>query len=278
MSRIVRVVRALRRAPRRFVTDRPDFRVHHTPVRVRVAFHGFWAGFSLKVFRAAHPYLKLKYELIECRRHPDVHFVSVFSPAGAIRNPAEVPLPGDGQPTVFYTGERVASDPSRFDWSISFDESSERNLYLPEWVPHLNRLGVTPYALVRRTGPGAGGASRPRSCAYIFRHRVPRREAFFDQLSRRMEVVSPGDSRNNHPRIVHTPAQKAAFLRHFRFNVAFENEPFPGYVTEKIVDPFLVGCVPIYEGDSLVERTFSPEAFIHVRDESDYGNAIERIL
>ena len=96
MSRIVRVVRALRRAPRRFVTDRPDFRVHHTPVRVRVAFHGFWAGFSLKVFRAAHPYLKLKYELIECRRHPDVHFVSVFSPAGAIRNPAEVPLPGDG--------------------------------------------------------------------------------------------------------------------------------------------------------------------------------------
>ena len=276
-NRAVAVVRSLGRGMRRFLTARRR-RSHCGPVRVKVAFHGFGPGFSLRIFNTAHPYLKLKYELLECHRQPDVHFVGVFSPAGTIRNPADISLPGDGRTTVFYTGERVAPDLRRFDWSISFDEISERNLYLPVWVRHLNRLRVTPESLVRRKARSADAMPGQRPCAYIFRHRVPRREAFFDQLAGRMEIVSPGDSRNNYPRIVRTAAQKAAFLRRFRFNIAFENEPFPGYLTEKIVDPFIVGCVPIYHGDPLVERTFSPEAFLHVRDESDYGEAIERIM
>ena len=278
MSRAVAAVRALRHRMRRFVTDRPGFRSRYARVPVRVAFHGFWAGFSLQVFHAAHPYLKLKYELIACRRRPDVHFVSVFSLPGVIRNPADIAVPRDGRMTVLYTGERVTSNLERFDWSISFDESSDRNLYLPEWVRHLNRLGLTPWSLVRRTARPAEAGSGRRGCAYIFRHRVPRREAFFDRLAARMEVVSPGDSRNNHWRIVRTSAEKAAFLRHFRFNIAFENEAFPGYLTEKIVDAFTAGCVPIYHGDPHVERTFSPEAFVHVRGESDYRPYIERIL
>ena len=278
MMHAVAAVRALRRGMRRFVTDRRGFSSRHAPVPVRVAFRDFWPGFSLASFHAAHPYLKLKYELIACRRRPDVHFVSVFSPAGVVRNPAPLAVPRDGRPTVFYTGERVAADLRRFDWSISFDESSGRNLYLPEWVRHLNRLGLTPSSLVRRNARPAAARSARSGCAYIFRHRVPRREAFFDRLAARMEVVSPGDSRNNYWRIVQTPAQKAAFLRHFRFNIAFENEPFPGYLTEKIADAFIAGCVPIYHGDPHVERTFSPAAFIHVRGESDYEEAVERIL
>ena len=278
MSRAVAAVRAFRHGMRRFVTDRPGFRSRYARVPVRVAFHGFWAGFSLQVFHATHPYLRLKYKLIACRRRPDVHFVSVYSLPGVIRNPADIAVPRDGRTTVFYTRERVASDLSRFDWSISFDESSERNLYLPEWVQHLNRLGLTPWSLVRQTARRAEAMHGRQGCAYIFRHRVPQREAFFDRLATRMEVVSPGDSRNNHWRIVRTPAEKAAFLRHFRFNIAFENEAFPGYLTEKIVDAFTAGCVPIYHGDPHVERTFSPETFVHVRGESDYAAAVERIL
>ena len=247
----------------------------YAPVRVKVAFRGFWPGFSLKSFKAAHPYLQLKYELIESRRRPDVQFFSVRFTG---RNSADFVLPDDGRTTVFYTGERVAPDLNRFDWSISFDPSCGRNLYLPGWVRRLNGWGLTPYSLVRQKVRSADTMTGRRPCAYIFRNRVPRREAFFDQLARRMEIVSPGDSRNNYRRIVQTPAQKAAFLRHFRFNIAFENEPFPGYLTEKIVDPFLVGCVPIYHGDPLVERTFSPEAFIHVAGESDYEQSIERIM
>ena len=269
---------ALGRRLRRFMSSQSGIRSPYARVRVKVAFHGFWPGFRLGSFLAFHPYLKLKYDLVECRRRPDVHFVSVFSLPGVIRNPVRLPLPRDRRTTVFYTGERVASDLSRFDWSISFDESSDRNLYLPGWVRHLNRFGVTPYALIRQTARPTEAMSARRGCAYIFRHRVPQREAFFDRLVERMEIVSPSNSRNNHPQIGNSHPDKLAFLRHFRFNIAFENESFPGYLTEKIVDAFTAGCVPIYHGDPYVESTFSPAAFIHVRDESGYGEAIERIL
>ena len=248
-------------------------------VRVRLAFHGFWPGFSAASLLVAHPYLKLKYDVAECRRQPDVHFISVFGRDGhTLRDAREIPLPGDGRPTVFYTRERVSPGGRQFDWSISFDESSDRNLYLPGWVAALNRLGLSPGSLIRQTARPAAAGNGRHGCAYIFRRRVPEREAFFDRLAERMQIVSPGDSRNNSWRVVRTPAEKVSFLRHFRFNIAFENEPFPGYLTEKIVDAFTAGCVPIYYGDPYVERTFSPEAFIHVRGESDYRPSIERIL
>ena len=253
----------------------------YAPVRVRIAFHGFWPGFSLDSFITTHPYLRLKYEVVECRRRPHVRFVSVFLPGGGrCRDASRIAIPADGRPTVFYTGERVSPHGGRFDWSISHDESSadRRNLYLPGWVRRLNRLGVTPYGLLRRDG----GALRPpgerAACAYVFRNRVALREAFFDRLAPRMEIVSPGRSRNNHPAIGPSMGDKLAFLRHFRFNIAFENEQFPRYLTEKISDAFAAGCVPVYCGDPLVERTFAPDAFIHVWGEPDFDRAIARIV
>ena len=250
------------------------------PIPVRVAFHGFWPGFSLKGFNAAHPYLKLKYQLVECRRDPDVHFVSVFRPSGRKwRDASRIPVPRDGATTVYYTGEQVAPDMSRFHWSMSYDNGrSGTNLYLPGWVRHLNRLGLTPYSLLRSRAGALREAQPRRPCAYVVRNRTPLRECFFDILSRRMEIASPGRSRNNHPAIGPAAAEKLAFLRNFRFNLAFENERFPGYLTEKIADAFIAGCVPIYWGDPLVEKAFSPDAFIHVQDESGFGEAIERIL
>ena len=82
----------------------------------------------------------------------------------------------------------------------------------------------------------------------------------------------------NHPDIGPTAAEKLACLRNYRFNIAFENERFPGYLTEKIADAFIAGCVLIYWGDPLVEKTFSPDTLIHVQDGSGFEDAIKRIL
>ena len=42
----------------------------------------------------------------------------------------------------------------------------------------------------------------------------------------------------------------------------------PGYVTEKIVNAFLAGSIPIYWGSRAVLEIFNPESFI-------YANAIQ---
>ncbi|HEX2980104.1 MAG TPA: glycosyltransferase family 10 [Anaerolineaceae bacterium] len=41
---------------------------------------------------------------------------------------------------------------------------------------------------------------------------------------------------------------KLDILRQYRFALVFENQPQPGYVTEKLLDPFVAGTVPLYHG------------------------------
>lgn len=45
-------------------------------------------------------------------------------------------------------------------------------------------------------------------------------------------------------------------LADYRFSIVIENESCPGFFTEKLLDCFAVGTIPIYWGDPNVSRTF----------------------
>ena len=42
---------------------------------------------------------------------------------------------------------------------------------------------------------------------------------------------------------------KLKIISNHKFNIAFENSSYPGYVTEKITDAFIANTIPIYWGD-----------------------------
>lgn len=48
------------------------------------------------------------------------------------------------------------------------------------------------------------------------------------------------------------------------FNLAIENSFYPGYITEKLVDPYLVGVIPIYLGAPDVSTDFNIDSFIDI--------------
>jgi hypothetical protein len=60
-------------------------------------------------------------------------------------------------------------------------------------------------------------------------------------------------------------------LRHFRFALCFENCVFPGYVTEKVFDCFLAGCVPVYFGAPDITDFIPRESFIDFRKFGNYA-------
>nr|MCR4587875.1 hypothetical protein [Lachnospiraceae bacterium] len=102
----------------------------------------------------------------------------------------------------------------------------------------------------------------------------PIRELFFDKLSEYKTVDSGGRYRNN----VGGPcADKRAFQSAYKFSIAFENSSHSGYVTEKLIDAYAAGTIPIYWGDPRIEEYFDPESFIHITDEASIPAAIERI-
>ena len=61
-------------------------------------------------------------------------------------------------------------------------------------------------------------------------------------------------------------------------NLAFENTSSPGYITEKLVEPLLAGCIPIYWGAPDVSRYFNPQCMINVSEFTDMRDAVEHIL
>ena len=80
------------------------------------------------------------------------------------------------------------------------------------------------------------------------------------------------------PRLAPKPVpDKLAVLRGYRYSICFENQAFPGYVTEKIFDCLRAGVIPIYLGAPDISDYVDPAAFIDCRNFADF-TALERYL
>lgn len=65
---------------------------------------------------------------------------------------------------------------------------------------------------------------------------------------------------------------KKRTIANYKFALCFENTVYPGYLTEKIIDCFVAGVIPIYFGDPMVERIIPPEIFIDMRKYSTWND------
>jgi len=63
-------------------------------------------------------------------------------------------------------------------------------------------------------------------------------------------------------RILGPCPDKRAVLRRYRFAIAFENTALKGYITEKLIDAIVAGCVPVYRGAPDAQRAVPTEAFV----------------
>ncbi|PIT83948.1 hypothetical protein COU37_05700 [Candidatus Micrarchaeota archaeon CG10_big_fil_rev_8_21_14_0_10_45_29] len=64
----------------------------------------------------------------------------------------------------------------------------------------------------------------------------------------------------------------------YRFCICYENqENVPGYITEKIFDAFIAGCVPIYLGAPNIEKYVPKNCFIDMRDFKNFEEMHARI-
>ena len=96
----------------------------------------------------------------------------------------------------------------------------------------------------------------------------------FDLLSAYRTVSSGGRYRNN---VGEPVADKLAFQQHHKFDIAFENTSHDGYTTEKLVQAFAAGTVPIYWGDPRVGETFNTDSFINCHDYPNFDAVVERV-
>lgn len=175
---------------------------------------------------------------------------------------------------VYVTGENMLPDFAQCDLAFTpHEEPGEpRAIRLPYYAQVLPGLG----SLRERPVPTAAEAERDGFCSFVASNpRGPERNAFFRRLNARRKVDSAGRHFNTTGTRL---TDKHAFLLRYRMNLAFENTRSPGYITEKLVEPLLAGCIPVYWGAPDVTRDFNPGCMINVSDFPDHDAAIEHIL
>lgn len=240
--------------------------------QIRVSFAHFWKGFD---FKRCFPYVCEKYNLVQSTA-PEIIFYSVFcSGYQACRDPrCDVPVaripPGD-YIRVFMTGENFEPDMDACEFAVTFSVLSDHpnHLRLPLWVWEGRSCGYGPERLVKEPNSDWDKiANRKTSfCNFIYQNAIPYRVAIFRMLNEYKRVDAAGSVQNNMngwtvPRTSNRLAAKVAFFRSYKFTLAIENMIWPGYMTEKLVDPMFAASIPIYIGDSQAKQSFDPASYI----------------
>jgi hypothetical protein len=70
---------------------------------------------------------------------------------------------------------------------------------------------------------------------------------------------------------------KVKFLTDYKFSIAMENSEGDGYMSEKIIQSFMAGTIPIYYGDYMIDEFINPKSYILIRGEKDMKQKIEYI-
>ena len=230
--------------------------------KIKIGFSDFWPGFD-PTNNYFTKLLSQKYDL-EISDKPDYLFHSVYSfnylNYDCIR--------------ILYTAENIRPNFFESDYAFSFDypEKTERHLRFPYYG-----WRVDPELVVKRNVDiDAIVAEKTKFCNMVVSNASAReRIAFFHKLSRYKKVDSGGRYLNN---VGGPVADKIAFIRQYKFTLAFENTSYPGYTTEKITEPMVVNSLPIYWGNPLVGKDFNTKSIINIHDYSSFDTAIEEII
>lgn len=171
---------------------------------------------------------------------------------------------------IWWTGENVRPPfQEGYDLFVSFDRDnlSKKNIFFPLFYSELLfpnrdsffRLGAKLPEAAELTRPRSGNLANSFVCAFI-NNPEPTRLRAVEYLAKYGQAQVFGKISSNP-----TP-QKIRASQGFKFVLCFENDLFPGYITEKLLDAYLCGAVPLYWGDLGEEPHINRKAFINAKD------------
>jgi hypothetical protein len=153
--------------------------------------------------------------------------------------------------SLWFTGENIRPPAEDWDLMLSFDldPMAGRNHYCPLWWESIGAMGNTtfdfagaPVPLTSWLEPRDPGARRPKfACAFIG-NPTPTRFRVITALSALGQVDVFG-------RAVGRPiGNQDQVAKEYRYRICFENDLYPGYVTEKVFDAWRCGNIPLWWG------------------------------
>lgn len=182
---------------------------------------------------------------------------------------------------IWYTGENERPPQGEWDGYLTFETKmpNERSAYFPLWF-------LTSTDLFTSTNETYWGGKvlslndlmdgrklkflNKKFAATFIGKSYPMRLHAIEFLSKINKVDVFGDSVRNKVKV---PADVA---KNYRYILCFEDDVYPGYITEKPFEAYLAGAVPLYYGLD-VEGYINPKAVINLIDFDGFESWIDYI-
>lgn len=252
------------------------------PPPIYVYFHNFWNGFIEKTDAIDVTFfvklLEKVYErpihIARTPREANVLIESIFGKESHVYYKKWAA-------TILFTGESNYYDfphVDKFDCVLGFEETGGKFVKCPLYILFLisnlkimrqltGGTGVSP------SGDAATNTIIPPNKASVVISNVHgiERLSFLENLEKKMPVNYGGKYKNNIGNIVSghcNSPEMTDFYRRGKFAITMENGSQPYYITEKIVNGFRSGVIPVYWGSANISQYFNPRRFLQLKSAS----------
>lgn len=177
---------------------------------------------------------------------------------------------------IFFSGEPWDTSKYSFDNSLTYEPDSETNFQLPVWMFYIDWFNLNknndfdnwhiPESYLNVNNKFSQ-KSKNKFCSFVFSRISNHRENILEILKRIDNVDSYGNlwgETPNNKKLKNGQYYKIDTISDYKFNIAFENTIKNGYVTEKLLQARIAGCIPIYSGHESVEKVFNKHGFLNV--------------
>jgi len=196
----------------------------------------------------------------------------------------------DPNKTLSFIGENIRPSFVNYNYSLSFDYDTYggRNFRLPLWYARLawpgfiqkprksnsHNHGYENLISIQslRTGRTLDISKKDKFCAMIAGNPEGLRVNLYNSLSKYKQVDGYGNMFGNSLR-----TSKFEILPEYKFCLCPENSIYDGYITEKLIDAYAGGTVPIYSGDISVAEDFNYKAFLNYQETKNMDNFVEYV-
>jgi hypothetical protein len=240
---------------------------------LKISFVDFWP--EIKFEDIFTPILSNYYNLVIDNKNPDVVFHSMF---GGMKQIVNYPK----AKKIMWIAENFRASQFKTDYTISFDPTEGRNFRLPLWQAYI----LTKPELKTRLFNNVNlhrieGKDFDRFCSFTVSNGSNFvRNGMYATLNSYKRVHSYGKYMTNDfslQTLTNTGEywrdvkDKFFYNTTHKFSICFENTSSKYYCTEKLMDAFLAGSLPIYYGDPKAVLDFNEEAFINVHRLNEHG-------
>ena len=238
---------------------------------MKVYFSGFWGGF---LERTDSLHVEFFIKLLKDVYNEDIIVSNNIDDADILFNSVFTPDQSDyflnykkWKATFLYTGEAYhnVNYLSSYTCILGYKSTNDNYIELPLYVPYMisyENMSFEPCNCIKNN----------HVSAVIGNHSAQDRRLFLDKLEKNMIIRYGGSYKNNiggRLQGLWSGDNLINFYKNSKFVITMENTKIEHYITEKLINGFRAGIVPIYWGSPYISKHFNTKRFILLEDASE---------